>query len=554
VTAVAPDPAPRDEAFPTLTDTEIDRLRPLGHERAVDAGEILFEQGEASTKFFVVLAGAIEVVHPYADGEHPITVHEPGGFTGEITVIAGMRSFVRGRARQAGRVLEIDRAALRTVVAADADLSETLMRAFILRRAGLISQQQGDVVVLGSRHSVGTLHVQQFLTRNNHPYTMIDVETDPAAQHLLDQFSVGVADVPVLICRGQRVLKNPSNEEIAECLGYTAAFDAARVRDVVVIGAGPAGLAAAVYGASEGLDVLVLESVAPGGQAGSSSKIENYLGFPTGISGQGLASRAYVQAERFGSDIAIARTATRLLCDRRPYRIEIGAGESVLARTVVIATGARYRKPALDSLARFEGIGIYYSATAIEARLCGDDEVIVVGGANSAGQAAVFLAHTARKVHVLVRGKRLSDTMSRYLIRRIEDTPKIELRVETEIVGLDGGDELERVTWLDKRGGERTTRPIGHVFMMTGASPNTEWLDGCVAMDDKRFVKAGPDLTRHDLDDARWPLTRPPYLFETSLPGVFAVGDVRSTSVKRVASAVGEGSICIQLVHKVLAE
>jgi len=549
-----PEPAERPEMFPTLDDEQIERLRAIGTERAVHAGEILFEQGDASTKFFLVIEGSIEVVHPYAGGEHPITVHEPGGFTGEISVIAGMRSFVRGRARTAGRVLEIDRAALRALVAADADLSETLMRAFILRRTGLISHGHGDVVLLGSRHSAGTLRVQEFLTRNNHPYVTIDVDADPEAQALLDQFAVGIADVPILICRGQRVLRNPSNEEVAECLGYTTVLDASKVRDVVVIGAGPAGLAAAVYGSSEGLDVLVLESTAPGGQAGSSSKIENYLGFPTGISGQALAARAYTQAERFGTDIAIARTATGLGCERRPYRIELGPSDSVLARTVVIASGARYHKPALESLDRFEGVGIYYCATAVEARLCGDEEVIVVGGANSAGQAAVFLAHTARKVHVLVRGKALSDTMSRYLIRRVEDTPKIELRVETEIVALDGGDSLERVTWQDKRTGERMTRPIRHVFMMTGASPSTEWLGGCVALDAKGFVKAGLDLTRAELEAAAWPLARPPHLFETSLPGVFAVGDVRSTSVKRIASAVGEGSICIQLVHKVLAE
>ncbi|HEY0483573.1 MAG TPA: FAD-dependent oxidoreductase [Kofleriaceae bacterium] len=548
------EPAPRPETFPTLDAAQIERLRRIGHERAVHAGEILFDQGESSTRFFVVIEGSIEVVHPHAGGEHPITVHEPGGFTGEVTVIAGMRSFVRGRARTAGRVLEIDRAALRVLVAADADLSEILMRAFILRRVGLISHGHGDVVLLGSRHSAGTLRVQEFLTRNNHPHTTIDIETDPAAQALLDQFGVGIADVPILICRGQRVLKNPSNQELAACLGYTEVLDRTKVRDVVVIGAGPAGLAAAVYGASEGLDVLVLESNAPGGQAGSSSKIENYLGFPTGISGQALAARAYTQAERFGSDIAIARTATRLICDRRPYRIELGPSESVLARSVVIATGARYHKPTLESLERFEGIGIYYSATAVEARLCGEEDVVVVGGANSAGQAAVFLAHTARKVHVLVRGKALSETMSRYLARRIEDTPRIELLVETEIVALEGGDSLEHVTWHNKRTGDRSTHPIRHVFMMTGASPNTEWLAGCVAVDAKGFVKAGSDLTRAELDAARWPLARPPHLFETSLPGVFAVGDVRSTSVKRIASAVGEGSICIQLVHKVLAE
>jgi thioredoxin reductase (NADPH) len=325
------------------------------------------------------------------------------------------------------------------------------------------------------------------------------------------------------------------------------------VRDLIVVGAGPAGLAAAVYGGSEGLDVQVLETIAPGGQAGSSSKIENYLGFPTGISGQALAARAFTQAEKFGTDVAIARTATRLTCDRRPYRVEVG-GESVLARAVVIATGARYHKPDLESLPRFEGLGIYYSATALEARRCEREDVALVGGGNSAGQAAVFLARTARQVYILVRRNGLSDTMSRYLIRRIEDTPNIRLLAEHEIVELAGDSELERVTWVDKRTGERTTHPIRHVFLMTGASPTTEWLAGCVALDDKGFVKTGPDLSHDELARAGWPLARPPHLFETSMPGVFAVGDVRSGSVKRVASAVGEGSICIQLVHKVLAE
>jgi thioredoxin reductase (NADPH) len=451
-------------------------------------------------------------------------------------------------------VLELDRSVLRTVVVGDSELSEKVMRAFILRRTGLIAESRGDVVLVGSRHSAGTLRVQEFLTRNGHPHQTIDVERDPEAQALLDHFGVGVADVPVVICLGTRVLKNPNIVELAECLGYTATLDPTKVRDVVVIGAGPAGLAAAVYGGSEGLDVLVLESAAPGGQAGSSSRIENYLGFPTGISGQALAGRAFTQAEKFGAEVAIARTAIRLACDRRPYRIELGPTESVLARTVVIASGARYHKPQLEALERFEGVGVYYCATAVEARLCESNDVIVVGGANSAGQAAVFLSATARRVYVLVRRSGLSDTMSRYLIRRIEETPTIELVPDTEIVALEGANELERVTWLNKRTGERVTRAIGHVFMMTGASPNTEWLASCVAMDGKAFVKTGADLTHDELMTANWRLARSPYLFETSLPGVFAVGDVRASSVKRVASAVGEGSICIQLVHKVLAE
>ena len=541
------------EMFPALTEAQIERIDRIGHERALHAGEILFDQGDESTKFFVVLAGEIEVVHPYGELEHPVRVHGRGEFTGELNVLAARRSLVRARARGAARVIELDRAALRTIVAADAEISETLMRAFILRRVGLISAGLGDVVVLGSHHSAGTLRVQDFLTRNGHPHRMIDVETDPGAQAMMDHFHVGIADVPIVICRGQRVLKNPTIEEVAHCLGYTPNLDRERVRDIVVVGAGPAGLAAAVYGASEGLDVLVLEQSAPGGQAGASSKIENYLGFPTGISGQALAGRALTQAEKFGTDVAIARTATKLACERRPYRIELAGGESVLARAIVIATGARYHKPEIPNLAQYEGLGVYYSATAVEAKLCAAEDVIVVGGGNSAGQATVYLAATARHVTVVVR-RALAETMSRYLIRRIEDTPNVRVLVQTEIVALGGERELERVTWLHKPSGERTTRPIRHVFMMTGASPNTEWLAGCVCVDNKGFVKAGADLSAQDLADARWPLSRPPYHFETCVPGVFAVGDVRSTSVKRVASAVGEGSVCIQMVHKVLSE
>lgn len=542
------------ETYPKLDEREIELFRMVSHERAVHAGEILFEQGEPTTKLFVVLEGQLDIINPRKAGEEIIVTYDPGSFSGEMTLLAGGHALARCRAKTAGRVLEVDRHRMRQILAASSALGEKLMRAFILRRAQLMASSYGDVVLVGSRHSADTLRVQQFLTRNTHPHETIDVEADATAQGLLDQFNVTVDDVPVVICLGKRVLKNPTNEELAACLGYTPELDAAKIRDVVVIGAGPAGLAAAIYGASEGLDVLVLETTAPGGQAGSSSRIENYLGFPTGISGQELADRAFSQAEKFGSEIAIARTAKQLDCAKRPYRIVMNDGHAVLARSVVIATGARYHKPALSSLSRFEGIGVYYSATAVEARLCGSEEVIVVGGANSAGQAAVFLANTARKVHMFVRGKGLSDTMSRYLIRRLEDTPAIELHVETEITDLAGGRDLEAVTWTNKRSGERMTRPICHVFMMTGASPNTEWLNGCVALDDKGFIKVGSDLSREQLDNASWPLTRAPYLFETSLPGVFAVGDVRANSVKRVASAVGEGSICIQLVHKVLAE
>ena len=370
----------------------------------------------------------------------------------------------------------------------------------------------------------------------------------------MDQFHVTAADVPVLICRGESVLRDPANEEIADCLGFNQAIDPEQVRDLVVVGAGPAGLAAAVYGASEGLDVLVLESTAPGGQAGSSSKIENYLGFPTGISGQELTGRAHTQTQKFGAQVMIAHGARRLECARKPYGLAIGDGRRVPARAVIIATGAEYRRLPLPNLSRFEGAGVYYGATFMEAQLCAGEEVVVVGGANSAGQAAVFLAETAKRVHVLVRSEGLAASMSRYLIRRIEQSPVIELRTRTELVDLEGGDHLERVTWRDGRSGATETRDLRHVFLMTGAEPATRWLAGCVVLDGKGFIKTGADLSPEELATARWPLARPPFLLETSRPGVFAVGDVRAGSVKRVASAVGEGSVAVSFVHRVLHE
>jgi thioredoxin reductase (NADPH) len=371
---------------------------------------------------------------------------------------------------------------------------------------------------------------------------------------LIDRFHFAVSDVPVVICRNNTMLRNPTNGQIAECLGFNETIDQARVRDVVVIGAGPAGLSAAVYAASEGLDVLVLETNAPGGQAGSSSKIENYLGFPTGISGQELATRAYAQAEKFGAHVLIAKGAKQLTCDRKPYAIEVEGGPPVLARSVIIATGAQYRRLPLQNLAQFEGSGVYYAATFIETQLCGNEEVIVVGSGNSAGQAAVFLANSARRVHLIFRTDELSQNMSRYLIRRIEESPAIILRPHTEITALEGGVHLERVRWRDDKTQDEESHEIRHLFVMIGAIPNTVWLDECVALDAEGFIKTGPALSQEDLAAAHWPLHRPPYLLETSLPGVFAVGDVRGGNIKRVASAVGEGSIAIAFVHQALSE
>ncbi|HWR15195.1 MAG TPA: FAD-dependent oxidoreductase [Terriglobales bacterium] len=552
VNPVAPVHTKPEQAFPTLTTAQIDRLRRFGDCRSVHRGEILFEQGDVQVPFFVLLEGTMDIVQPTESTERPITTHTPGHFTGEVSMLWNRRSLVRGRMITDGEVLEITQEKLRGLIQTEADLSETIMRAFILRRLALIESGFGDVVVLGSRHSAGTLRVREFLGRNGHPHTYVDLDRDEEAQHLLERFNVSVLDVPVVICRGTTVLKNPTNHEVAECLGLNPKLSHEDIRDVAVIGAGPAGLAAAVYAASEGLDVVVLETSAPGGQAGSSSKIENYLGFPTGISGMDLAGRAYTQAQKFGAEIVVAKSATQLHCDQQPYVVSLDKDTCITTRTVIIACGAAYNKLAVPNLERFEGKGVYYGATYIEAQLCGGEEVVVVGGGNSAGQAAVFLAEHASKVYMLVRSQGLAETMSKYLIRRIEENPNIELRTFTEIAALDGRDDLECVRWKHKKTGVEETHAIRHVFVMTGAAPNTKWLEGCIALDERGFVKTGRDLNERELLGADWPLTRQPYLLETSLPGVLAVGDVRSGNVKRVASAVGEGSIAVHMVHQIL--
>ena len=545
----------RTQAFPILTETQIRRLRPGGKVRNVKPGEILFEPDDTRVPFFVLLSGSMEIVQPDLASERQIATHGAGEFTGEITMISGQRCLVRGRVTDAGEFLEISPDGLRSVVASDAELSEIFMRAFILRRLALISRGAGNVILMGSRHCANTLRIREFLARNAHPYTYIDLDTDKASQALLDRFEVKTGDVPVIVCNGRTVLRNPTTQQLADCLGFNATIDTSQVRDLVIVGAGPSGLAAAVYAASEGLDALVVETEAPGGQAGSSSKIENYLGFPTGVSGQELAARSIAQAQKFGAKMMVGHQVVQLKCSRQPYEVVLDNGNSLAARAIVISTGAQYNKPPLENLTKFEGQGIYYGATYIESQLCADEEVIVVGGGNSAGQAAVFLSQVARKVYMLVRSE-LSETMSRYLIQRITDNPNIELHCKTEIVALEGGRELQKVSWLDKKTGETSTHDIRHVFIMAGASPRTEWLKGCVAMDDKGFILTGRDLdaSMGPASQNAWPLHRPPQMLETSLPGVFAVGDVRAGNVKRVASAVGEGAIAIHLVHRTLAE
>jgi thioredoxin reductase (NADPH) len=540
-------PDQTDAMFPRLEDAQLARLAAFGQQGQVEAGAILFDQGDSIHGVFVVLDGSLEITGISRD-KSLVRVLERGMFTGEVNQLSGRRSLVQCRAREDSLVLEVGRDNLRRIFQTEAVLGEILLRAFLLRRVYLIAHSAGDALLVGSSHSADTLRLRGFLTRNGHPHTYVDVERDPDVQVILDQFAIGVGDIPVLICRGELVLRNPTNAEAAECFGLNEGIDEGGIYDLIVVGAGPSGLAAAVYGASEGLNVLVLESTGPGGQAGCSSRIENYLGFPTGISGQDLAGRAFVQAEKFGAHIAVARSARALKSNRPPYIVDLDDGKSVQARSIIIAAGAQYRRLPLSNLAQFEGSGVYYGATNVEAQFCVNEEVAIVGGGNSAGQAAMFLSAHAKHVHLLVRGPGLTDSMSRYLISRIEACPEITLRPYTEVVALEGDTHLEGVRWRQVQTGEVEDRDIHHLFLMTGACPNTAWLGGCLALDSKQFVKTGPDL------GADWPLRRGPYMLETNLPGVFAVGDVRAGSVKRVASAVGEGSMAVQFVHRVLAE
>jgi thioredoxin reductase (NADPH) len=543
------------EAFPVLTPAQIDRIRPYGTVRAVRAGEILFEAGELGIPCFVVLSGKLDAVMTRLSGEHVFATHGPGNFSGDMVLISGTGSLARGRVAEPGKFLEVTTDALRSLIAKDAELSDIFMRAFIQRRLALIAGGMGNVVILGSRHSANTLRLREFLTRNGQPHAYVDLDSDAAAQGLLDRFNVTIDEIPVVICSGKAVQRNPTTQQLAHCLGLSGKVDESHILDVAIVGSGPAGLAAAVYASSEGLDTVVIEADFPGGQAGSSSKIENYLGFPTGVSGLELTRRGVVQAEKFGAQMMVGQRVVQINCDQRPYQLTLENGDILKARSIIIASGAQYNTPNVANLKKFEGNGIYYAATFMEAQLCGGDEVVVIGGGNSAGQAAIFLAETAQKVYMLVRGKTLSETMSRYLTQRITTHPVIELHLETELVSLEGESHLERVTWLDRSSGERRTRDIRHVFVMTGASPRSGWLRGCVALDQQGFVLTGRDLDPILADAPRkWPLGRPPQMLETSLPAVFAVGDIRSGNVKRVASAVGEGAISIHLVHRALAE
>jgi thioredoxin reductase (NADPH) len=545
-----------EQTWPILTDVEIDRARPYGRVRQAELGEILYRPGEVGVSCYILLSATVQIVQPSIDGERLITNHCPGTFTGEAGMIAGQRTLVLARVIQGGEVLELRPEDLRTLVARDAGLSETFLRAFVLRRLLLINRQLGNVVVIGSRHSADTLRLREFLGRNGHPYNYVDLDLDNTCRNFLDRFSIAVSEIPIVICDGTTVLHNPSTSQLADRLGLNDNIDNSRLHDLIVVGAGPAGLAAAVYAASEGLDILLIESHAPGGQAGASSKIENYLGFPTGVSGQELATSATRQAQRFGAKMAVARAIVQLRCERRPYELVMDDGTVFFARTIVIATGAYYNKPTAVALDRFVGRGIHFGATHIESQLCEGEEIIVVGGGNSAGQAAVFLSQSASRVYMLVRAADLAESMSRYLIQRIVGNPCIELIYNSELAGLEGKNDLEEVSWIDRKTGQVRSAPVHHLFIMTGASPNTNWLRGRLALDDKGFILTGRDLplTVEPDQNPTWPLPRPPLMLESSLPGVFAAGDVRAGSVKRVAAAVGEGATSVSMVHRALAE
>jgi thioredoxin reductase (NADPH) len=540
--------------FPTLTPAQVDRLTKYGVRRTVAKGETLLEPGAPHPSCFVVLRGSVELLRVEADAETLVHLNGVGQFTGEVNLLTGRAAFVRIRAKEDGEVLVLDRDQVLRVLQLESEIGQIMMRTFILRRVELIARGYGDAVLLGSTHCAGTLRLREFLTRNGHPFVYIDLDAQEDVQALLDGFGVTPADIPAVLSHGQVLLRNPTNEEVADSLGFNVSVDLEAVRDVVIVGAGPAGLAAAVYAASEGLNALVIEPTSAGGQAVTSSRIENYLGFPNGITGQELAARAFAQAQKFGADFLIAKHAVRLACDRRPYEIEIDGERRIAARAVIIASGATYRKPDLARLTEFEGSGVYYAATAMEAQLCRGEEVAIVGGGNSAGQAAVFLATTSRHVHVLVRGDGLAESMSRYLVRRLEANPAISIHTHTELTALDGDGHLEHVTWRDSAAGTPERRAIRNVFIMAGALPAAAWLENCVVSDQQGFLRTGGDLSPDDLAARHWPLTRSPHTLETTLPGVFAVGDVRSGSMKRVASAVGEGAAAVALVHRVLRE
>lgn len=532
-----------DEIYPRLTSEMIERLAGYGATTMVPGGTVLFERGQRLADFFVVLKGVIEILEPNANGGLAvITVHHEYEFTGELDLFSDRTNLVTARAGVDSSVIRIERAHFNHVLSAEPDIAEIIMRAFLLRRMGFIAHGQGGVVVIGPRHCADTLRLQRFLTSNSYPHRLIDSELCTNVEGLIMSLGMQGATWPVVVAPSQPTLYNPSNSSLAEALGLIEGIGEGCVYDVAVAGAGPAGLAAAVYAASEGLKTIIVEVAAPGGQAATSSKIENYLGFPNGISGQALAARAQTQAHKFGARLAIPRAAVSLNYRQRPFEVILDDGQCVRARTVVVATGARYRKLELPDSQKYEGQGIHFAATAMEASLCRDQQVVVIGGGNSAGQAAVFLSQTAARVHLIVRGAGLASTMSHYLVQRITSALKISLYTESEMTEVKGEPDLREAAWRNRVTGQISRYPVVAMFLMIGAKPNTEWLTDSLGVDASGFILTG-------MDSGRAAATA----FETSVAGIYAVGDVRSSSVKRVAAGVGEGSGVVQAIHRHLA-
>jgi thioredoxin reductase (NADPH) len=542
----------REQTFPTLTSQEIARMRRFGEVRHYKNGEGLFETGKPGPGMFVVLSGHVAITQRDGLGHvTPVIDQGPGQFLAEIGQLSGRVALVDGHAEGDVETLLIPPERLRALLVAEADLGERIMRALILRRVNLIQGGVGGPVLIGPSNSAGVVRLQSFLTRNGFPHHLLDKDSDHDAAELIARYSPSPADWPLAVIADGTVLRNPSETELARALGMIGGPAGNKIYDAAIIGCGPAGLATAVYAASEGLSVVVLDGRAYGGQAGASARIENYLGFPTGISGQALAGRAFSQAQKFGADIMIPITAKSLDCSRADgaFALALDGGDTVRARSVVVASGARYRRPEIQNLEKFEGRGVWYWASPIEARLCAEQEIVLVGGGNSAGQAAVFLSGHAKKVHMMIRGGGLGASMSRYLIERIEATPNIELVFHTEVVGLEGRDDaaLERVRFRSRLSGEESSAEIRNLFLFAGADPATNWLAGCgVTLDRGGFVVTG---AQSEQNQGR--LVAP---LETSVPGVFAVGDVRSGSVKRVGGAIGEGAQVVAALHGFLGD
>lgn len=544
-----------DVAFPVLSDEQIERLKEYGEIRPIRRGELLFEEGDETYDFYVILSGAVSICQSEGGSERVLATHGPGRFLGEMNMLTGQSVFLTGRVEADGDALAIPPDQLREVVAMLPDLSETIVNAFLMRRMLLLEGAAASGLrIIGSRYSKDTLRLRELAARNRLPHRWIDLERDRAAEGLLSHFGVSPAQTPVVIWQGRDILRNPSNDELLELVGINTGDHTEDVVDLVVVGAGPAGLAASVYAASEGLRTVAVESTAPGGQAGASSKIENYLGFPAGISGADLADRAMVQARKFGADIVVPRRAMNLRREGEIFVIDLDDDTKVRGRSVILAMGASYRKLPVPRLAEYEGAGVYYIATDTEAELCHDADVVVAGGGNSAGQAAVFLSEKARRVYLVIRGQDLGASMSRYLVNRIEQTENIELVTDSTICELEGEGRIESVVLDCQIPRQRREIPTQAVFSFIGAEPHTDWLRGTLELDEEGFVRTGSNLREYRNRDDRWQrLNRSPYLLETSIPGVFAAGDVRSESTKRVATAVGEGAIAVRLVHQYLA-